>query len=231
MTIATLSRRASFSSKVNTPASCHQIKASSGAVTPHYETVLPPAYVHRLQNPLFINNSQSFTDICFFYFQVDLTGGYYDAGDNVKFGFPMAFTTTMMSWSVIDFGKTMGPELENAVKAIKWGTDYLLKATAIPSVVFVQVGDAYSDHNCWERPEDMDTLRTVYKVDKDHPGSEVAGETAAALAAASIVFAKRDPAYSKRLLDRAARVLYFNFTLTFLIFFFFNKNCMLCPKV
>ncbi|KAL4564621.1 hypothetical protein LXL04_028687 [Taraxacum kok-saghyz] len=28
---------------------------------------------------------------------VDLVGGYYDAGDNVKFGFPMAFTTTMLS--------------------------------------------------------------------------------------------------------------------------------------
>ncbi|CAN1824706.1 Endoglucanase 24 [Linum perenne] len=34
---------------------------------------------------------------------VDLTGGYYDAGDNVKFGFPMAFTTTMLSWSIIEF--------------------------------------------------------------------------------------------------------------------------------
>lgn len=152
------------------------------------------------------------------YAGVDLTGGYYDAGDNVKFGFPMAFTTTMLSWSVIDFGKTMGPELENGVKAIRWGTDYLLKATEIPGVVFVQVGDAYSDHNCWERPEDMDTLRTVYKIDKDHPGSEVAGETAAALAAASIVFEKRDPQYSKRLLDRAARV--YTFTLT--IFHLFN---------
>ncbi|XP_010552688.1 PREDICTED: endoglucanase 8 isoform X2 [Tarenaya hassleriana] len=140
---------------------------------------------------------------------VDLTGGYYDAGDNVKFGFPMAFTTTMLSWSIIDFGKTMGPELKNAVKAVRWGTDYLLKATAIPGVVFVQVGDAYSDHNCWERPEDMDTLRTVYKIDKAHPGSDVAGETAAALAAASIVFRKRDPSYSRRLLDRAVRVFAF----------------------
>ncbi|CAF2194635.1 endoglucanase 8 [Brassica rapa] len=140
---------------------------------------------------------------------VDLSGGYYDAGDNVKFGFPMAFTTTMLSWSVIDFGRTMGPELKNAVGAVRWGTDYLLKATAIPGVVFVQVGDAYSDHNCWERPEDMDTLRSVYKIDRAHPGSDVAGETAAALAAASIVFRKRDPAYSRRLLDRATRVFAF----------------------
>nr|GEX30671.1 endoglucanase 1-like [Tanacetum cinerariifolium] len=28
-------------------------------------------------------------------YMVDLVGGYYDAGDNVKFGLPMAFTTTM----------------------------------------------------------------------------------------------------------------------------------------
>lgn len=135
-----------------------------------------------------------------------MTGGYYDAGDNVKFGFPMAFTATLLSWSVIDFGRNMGPELGNALKAVRWATDYLLKATAVPGVVFVQVGDPLSDHNCWERPEDMDTLRTVYKIDRDHPGSDVAGETAAALAAASIVFRSRDPGYSRLLLDRAVKV-------------------------
>ncbi|KAK9276384.1 hypothetical protein L1049_005917 [Liquidambar formosana] len=140
---------------------------------------------------------------------VDLTGGYYDAGDNIKFGFPMAFTTTLLSWSIIDFGKNMGPELKNAVKAVKWGTDYLLKVTAVPGVVYVQVGDAFSDHNCWERPEDMDTLRTAYKIDGSHPGSDVAGETAAALAAASIVFRSRAPSYSRLLLDRAIEVFEF----------------------
>ncbi|THG08566.1 hypothetical protein TEA_015926 [Camellia sinensis var. sinensis] len=140
---------------------------------------------------------------------VDLSGGYYDAGDNIKFGFPMAFTATLLSWSVIDFGKSMGAEHRNAVKAVKWATDYLLKATAVPEVVYVQVGDPYSDHNCWERPEDMDTLRTAYKIDRAHPGSDVAGETAAALAAASIVFRSRDPAYSRLLLDRAVKVFEF----------------------
>ncbi|XP_039126677.1 LOW QUALITY PROTEIN: endoglucanase 17-like [Dioscorea cayenensis subsp. rotundata] len=137
---------------------------------------------------------------------VDLTGGYYDAGDNVKFGFPMAFTATLLSWSIIDFGRSMGPHLNDAIAAVRWATDYLLKATAVPSVVYVQVGDAFRDHSCWERPEDMDTPRTVYKVDRDHPGSDVAGESAAALAAASIVFRSRDPDYSRRLLDRAITV-------------------------
>ncbi|KAL2942026.1 Endoglucanase 8 [Bienertia sinuspersici] len=140
----------------------------------------------------------------------DLTGGYYDAGDNIKFGFPMAFTVTLLSWSVIDFGRTMGRELPNALKAVRWGTDYLLKATAeVPRVMYVQVGDPYSDHNCWERPEDMDTLRSVYAIDRNHPGSDVAGETAAALAAASIVFRSRDRAYSRLLLGRAVKVFKF----------------------
>lgn len=52
----------------------------------------------------------------------------------------------------------------------------------------------------------MDTRRTVYKIDRNNPGSDVAGETAAALAAASIVFRSRDPPYSKLLLNRAVRV-------------------------
>lgn len=74
------------------------------------------------------------------WFQVDLVGGYYDAGDNVKFGLPMAFTTTLLSWSVIEFGSSMQNHLENAKAAIRWGTDYLLKAsTATPGALYVQV--------------------------------------------------------------------------------------------
>ena len=33
---------------------------------------------------------------------VDLTGGLYDAGDNVKFNLPMAYTATMLAWSVYE---------------------------------------------------------------------------------------------------------------------------------
>ncbi|KAF2315036.1 hypothetical protein GH714_037633 [Hevea brasiliensis] len=141
--------------------------------------------------------------------RVDLVGGYYDAGDNVKFGFPMAFTTTMLSWSVIEFGGLMKGELQNAKAAIRWATDYLLKVTVHPDVIYVQVGDANKDHSCWERPEDMDTPRSVFKVDRNSPGSDVAAETAAALAAASLVFRRSDPTYSKLLVRRAVRVFQF----------------------
>jgi len=90
--------------------------------------------------------------------QVDLVGGYYDAGDNVKFGFPMAFTTTMLSWSVLEFGGLMKGELQNAREAIRWATDYLLKATAHPDTIYVQVCSLeflcilqFYAH-CWEIP-------------------------------------------------------------------------------
>jgi hypothetical protein len=33
----------------------------------------------------------------------DLTGGWYDAGDHVKFGLPMAATATMLAWSIVDY--------------------------------------------------------------------------------------------------------------------------------
>ncbi|XP_074286223.1 endoglucanase 24-like [Silene latifolia] len=141
---------------------------------------------------------------------VDLTGGYYDAGDNVKFNFPMAFTTTMLAWSVVEFGELMPTsEVRNSLVAIKWATDYLLKTVAQPNKIYVQVGDPISDHNCWERPEDMDTKRTSYVVNAPNAASDVAGETAAALAASSIAFRSVDPGYADTLLRNAISAFQF----------------------
>lgn len=71
---------------------------------------------------------------------MDLIGGYYDAGDNLKFGLPMAFTTTLLAWSVIEFGSSMQDQIDNARAAIRWSTDYLLKAaTTTPDTLYVQV--------------------------------------------------------------------------------------------
>ncbi|XP_043716953.1 endoglucanase 9-like [Telopea speciosissima] len=141
---------------------------------------------------------------------VDLSGGYYDAGDNVKFGLPMAFTTTMLSWSVIEFGKRMPNGLHKAREAIRWATDYLLKASSsLPDALYVQVGNPTEDHDCWVRPEDIETPQKVYKVTPTNPGSDVAGETAAALAAASLVFKHVDHQYSKTLLETAKKTFAF----------------------
>ncbi|KAG6522332.1 hypothetical protein ZIOFF_019471 [Zingiber officinale] len=139
---------------------------------------------------------------------VDLAGGYYDAGDNVKFGFPYAFAVTSLAWSVVEFGSQLQAknELNNALAAVKWGTDYLLKAHAGPQLLYVEVGDGNSDHACWQRPEDMTTPRTVYKIDEANHGSDVAAETAAALAAASIAFKSSNAGYSATLLSHSKQI-------------------------
>ena len=72
---------------------------------------------------------------------MDLVGGYYDAGDHVKFGLPMAFTVTMLSWGVIEFGQQieLAGEMEHALEAIKWGADYFSKAHTRPNVLWAEV--------------------------------------------------------------------------------------------
>uniref|UniRef100_J3MT42 cellulase n=1 Tax=Oryza brachyantha TaxID=4533 RepID=J3MT42_ORYBR len=142
---------------------------------------------------------------------VDLVGGYYDAGDNVKFGLPMAFTVTMLSWSAIEFAAEIAAagERRHVLEAIKWGIDYLVKAHTAADELWAEVGDGDTDHYCWQRPEDMTTSRQAYKVDRHNPGSDVAGETAAALAAASIVFRRSNPHYSHLLLHHAEQLFDF----------------------
>ncbi|KAF2304265.1 hypothetical protein GH714_029017 [Hevea brasiliensis] len=141
----------------------------------------------------------------------DLSGGYYDAGDNVKYGLPMAFTVTTLSWSAIAYKKELEAacEMENVRAGIKWGTDYFLKASSRRNRLYVQVGDPVADHQCWVRPENMKTPRTVLKIDANQPGTEIAAETAAAMASASIVFRPSNRTYARRLLNKAK--LLFNF--------------------
>ncbi|KAK1292064.1 Endoglucanase 11 [Acorus calamus] len=142
---------------------------------------------------------------------VDLVGGYYDAGDHVKFGLPMAFTVTMLSWGIIEYRDEISSagELDHALEAVKWGTDYFVKAHTHPNVLWAEVGDGDTDHYCWQRPEDMTTSRQAYKIDPENPGSDLAGETAAAMAAASMVFRESNPHYSQLLLHHAQQLFEF----------------------
>ncbi|KAK8559010.1 hypothetical protein V6N13_098609 [Hibiscus sabdariffa] len=136
---------------------------------------------------------------------VDLVGGYYDAGDNVKYGLPMAFTITTLAWSAIAYKEELksAGELENVHEAIRWGTDYFMKCASKKKNLFVQVGDPVEDHKCWVRPEKMKTPRTVLQINESRPGTEIAAETSAAMAASSIVFRDIDGPYAHHLLNKA----------------------------
>merc|ERR1712117_1011225 len=60
----------------------------------------------------------------------DPQGGYYDAGDFVKFGFPAAAMTTNLAWGAISFieGYQGCGQLEYIKNTIKWSTDYIIDA-------------------------------------------------------------------------------------------------------
>ncbi|KAJ0788544.1 putative cellulase [Helianthus annuus] len=77
---------------------------------------------------------------------VDLVGGYYDAGDNVKYGLPMAFTVTTLAWAAYFYKAelTSAGEMKNVLDGIKWGTDYFLKASTGNNRLFVQVSNLCS---------------------------------------------------------------------------------------
>jgi hypothetical protein len=60
--------------------------------------------------------------------------------------------------------------LADARKAVKWATDYFIKAHVSQNVLYVQVGNGDVDHAYWGRPEDMTMDRPAYKIDTSHPG-------------------------------------------------------------
>ena len=59
-----------------------------------------------------------------------MTGGWYDAGDHVKFGFPMAYSVTMLSWGLVEYRDAYrdAGELSYMLDSIKWPLDYFMKA-------------------------------------------------------------------------------------------------------
>lgn len=142
---------------------------------------------------------------------LDLTGGLYDAGDNVKFNLPMAYTATMLSWSVYEDKDAyeQSGQLDYALGNIKWICDYLIKCHPEDNVYYYQVGDGNADHSWWGACEVMQMNRPSFKVDKNSPGSAVVGEAAAALAACAVVFADIDKGYSEECLDHAKRLYKF----------------------
>ena len=72
------------------------------------------------------------------------------------------------------------------------------------------MGNPYTDHAWWGRPEDMgDMSRPSYKIDCANPGSDLAAETAASFASASILFKDTDSSYSNELLDHAKAIYEF----------------------
>jgi len=141
---------------------------------------------------------------------VDLTGGFYDAGDHVKFGLPFAASMTMLAWGEIESPAAYqrSGQLAAFKANLRWGMDWLIKAHPQPQVLYGQVGNGNADHQWWGPAEVMPMARPAYKIDANCPGSDLAGESAAAMAAAAMVFSD-DATYKNTLLTHAKQLYTF----------------------
>ncbi|MFZ5989164.1 MAG: glycoside hydrolase family 9 protein [Bacillota bacterium] len=136
----------------------------------------------------------------------DLTGGFHDAGDHVKFGLPQAYAAATLGWTLYEFKDVLDAtgNTQKMLSTLKLFTDYLLKCHPDPNTFYHQVGDGGADHGYWGSPENQTGTRPVKTA---NPGSEVTGLTSAALSIMYLNYKNIDAAYANKCLA-AAKTLY-----------------------
>lgn len=125
----------------------------------------------------------------------EVKGGWYDAGDHVKFNLPMAYSASMLAWGLYQYpdGIESCGEMTNYVNNLEFVLDYLAECDRGDEVVY-QVGVGQVDHTWWGPVElyqyGMEDNGTSYEASRkilvgSDGCSAVFGGMAAALAAGS----------------------------------------------
>jgi len=160
---------------------------------------------------------------------IDASGGWWDAGDYLKFVQTTSYTVDLLLAGVRDFPSQMGAgsATSNFTAEAKFGTDFLLRMWDDPSsTLYYQVGigtgnsGITGDHDIWRLPQDDDTFggtdpryryirnRPVFRAAP--PGSPIspnlAGRLAAAFAECYQVFRVSDPTFATRCITAAEHI-------------------------
>lgn len=63
------------------------------------------------------------------------------AGDHIKFGFPMAASTTLLAWGLLEYKDAYenSGQLEHMYDSIRWSLEWMLKCHTGPNELYVQV--------------------------------------------------------------------------------------------
>ena len=146
---------------------------------------------------------------------VDVSGGFYDAGDHVKFGLPQGYTASTLGWALYEFKQAfVDTGLETPMLDIlRWFTDYFIRSTFRNEqgdiIAFsYHVGDGNLDHNVWSPPEVQKIPRPVHFATTETPASDACADAAAALTLMYLNVRETDPTYAATCLD-IAQALYF----------------------
>ncbi|KAF9923308.1 hypothetical protein FBU30_006629 [Linnemannia zychae] len=124
---------------------------------------------------------------------IDLTGGYYDAGDYLKFTFPLTFTLAEICYGAIDFfeGYTLAGKTRHLDQMVRWGLDWLIKAHPNNNTLYVQVGVSEVDNNYWGPDTTIPLPRPSFFVSNLKPGTDVMADAAAAFASCSVLYREK----------------------------------------
>ncbi len=141
---------------------------------------------------------------------IDVSGGYHDAGDHVKFGVPETYAGTMIAWGYYEFREAYEKigEAAHTEMLIRHFCDYFMKCTFRDAkgdvIAFChQVGDGAEDHKYWQSPEIDAMGRPAFFATAEKPATDVMSEAAACLAISYCDFKETDPDYAAQCLDYA----------------------------
>ncbi len=156
---------------------------------------------------------------------LDLTGGWHDAGDHVKFGLPGSYSASTVGWGYYEFRQDyidMGLQ-EHIEDEMRWINDYFMKATFLDDddnvvAYCYQVGEGNNDHNYWCAPElQVDNTvvassscavkRPAYFATEEMPAPDQCAGASASLAINYLNFKDTDPGYAAENL-KYAKALY-----------------------
>jgi len=162
---------------------------------------------------------------------IDASGGWWDAGDYLKFVQTTSYTVAMMAAGVRDFPNQMGAGAANSnfANEARFGFDWLLKMWDDSSSTFyyqVGVGDGnaqtVSDHDLWRLPQVDDTFgncTSLYRYICHRPvfintaggagalvSPNLAGRMAAAFAICYHLYQTSDPVYANKCLLSAEHI-------------------------
>ncbi|KAI1316438.1 hypothetical protein EDD11_010001 [Mortierella claussenii] len=139
---------------------------------------------------------------------VDLSGGYFDAGDYLKFIFPLTFAMSETCWGALEFwdGYVLANQTHYLDQMVRWGMDWLIKAHPNNNTLFVQVGIDSVDNNYWGPDTSIPRPRPSFQVNSTSPGTDVMADAAAAFASCAMLYRDKlnDTTYSTTLQSHAS---------------------------
>lgn len=148
--------------------------------------------------------------------KLDVSGGFHDAGDHVKFGMPEAYSASTLGWGYYEFrDQYVATGQDTHIETIlRYFNDYFMKCTYLDSsgnmVAFCyQVGDGDIDHAYWNAPEVDEMFRRGWFATSELPSTDCVAAAAASLAANYMNFKDTDPEYAAKNLKYAKALFSF----------------------